>query len=323
MTSKARPWPTDAYAPRQPPLPGTLRPMAHRAGCDRAAGDREPPREGAHGPRHVPDDAQRACGRRATRPRAATRCCRSASSRCRPRSTGCGPRGSPASSTRATALGSRSTARCSTRCSALDGGRARRRSPCSCSAGPQTPASCARRSERLHAFDRPRRGRRPRCASLAGARRAARRRSRSASRARRSAAGSTSSARSTERPAATARPAPRRRSPTGPETTHAWSSGLRRRRRAPTPTSSSTSSTASPSTGGCSSGSRDLADGGPVADVGCGPGQIAAHLAAAGADVTGFDLCRGHGGRGAPPVPRAALRGGRPPALPAPDGLGR
>jgi uncharacterized protein YceH (UPF0502 family) len=34
----------------------------------------------------------------------------------------------------------------------------------------------------------------------------------------------------------------------------------------------------------------DLSDGGPAADVGCGPGQIAAHLAMAGADVTGFDL---------------------------------
>jgi len=33
-----------------------------------------------------------------------------------------------------------------------------------------------------------------------------------------------------------------------------------------------------------------LADGGPVADAGCGPGQVAFHLAAAGADVTGFDL---------------------------------
>jgi uncharacterized protein YceH (UPF0502 family) len=37
----------------------------------------------------------------------------------------------------------------------------------------------------------------------------------------------------------------------------------------------------------------DLADGGPVADAGCGPGQVAFHLAAAGADVTGFDLSPG------------------------------
>lgn len=37
----------------------------------------------------------------------------------------------------------------------------------------------------------------------------------------------------------------------------------------------------------------DLADGGPVADVGCGPGQVGFHLAAAGADVTGFDLSPG------------------------------
>ncbi len=33
----------------------------------------------------------------------------------------------------------------------------------------------------------------------------------------------------------------------------------------------------------------DLAGGGPVADVGCGPGHVAFHLAAAGAAVTGFD----------------------------------
>ena len=32
---------------------------------------------------------------------------------------------------------------------------------------------------------------------------------------------------------------------------------------------------------------------GPVADVGCGPGQITAHLALAGADVRGFDLAPG------------------------------
>jgi uncharacterized protein YceH (UPF0502 family) len=37
----------------------------------------------------------------------------------------------------------------------------------------------------------------------------------------------------------------------------------------------------------------ELADGGPVADVGCGPGQTTAHLAMAGADVTGFDLSPG------------------------------
>ena len=33
----------------------------------------------------------------------------------------------------------------------------------------------------------------------------------------------------------------------------------------------------------------ESADGGPVADAGCGPGHVAFHLAAAGADVTGFD----------------------------------
>jgi SAM-dependent methyltransferase len=36
-----------------------------------------------------------------------------------------------------------------------------------------------------------------------------------------------------------------------------------------------------------------LAGGAPVADVGCGPGQVAAHLALAGADVTGIDLSPG------------------------------
>jgi uncharacterized protein YceH (UPF0502 family) len=34
----------------------------------------------------------------------------------------------------------------------------------------------------------------------------------------------------------------------------------------------------------------ELADGGPVADVGCGPGHVAAFLAGCGARVTGFDL---------------------------------
>jgi uncharacterized protein YceH (UPF0502 family) len=36
-----------------------------------------------------------------------------------------------------------------------------------------------------------------------------------------------------------------------------------------------------------------LAEGGPVADVGCGPGQVTAHLAMAGAAVTGIDLSPG------------------------------
>ena len=60
-----------------------------------------------------------------------------------------------------------------------------------------------------------------------------------------------------------------------------------------TPTSSATSSTASPSTAGCSTASPALAGGGPVADVGTGPGHVAAYLAAAGADVTGVDLSPG------------------------------
>ncbi|MDQ6659184.1 MAG: DUF480 domain-containing protein [Actinomycetota bacterium] len=37
----------------------------------------------------------------------------------------------------------------------------------------------------------------------------------------------------------------------------------------------------------------DAAAGGPVADVGCGPGQVTAYLAAAGAAATGFDLSPG------------------------------
>jgi uncharacterized protein YceH (UPF0502 family)/SAM-dependent methyltransferase len=37
----------------------------------------------------------------------------------------------------------------------------------------------------------------------------------------------------------------------------------------------------------------DLSDGGPVADAGCGPGQVGAFLAMAGADVAGFDLSPG------------------------------
>jgi hypothetical protein len=37
----------------------------------------------------------------------------------------------------------------------------------------------------------------------------------------------------------------------------------------------------------------ELSDGGPVADVGCGPGHVTAHLAHAGADAAGFDLSEG------------------------------
>jgi len=37
----------------------------------------------------------------------------------------------------------------------------------------------------------------------------------------------------------------------------------------------------------------DLAAGGPVAEAGCGPGQVSAHLARAGGEVTGFDLSPG------------------------------
>ena len=54
------------------------------------------------------------------------------------------------------------------------------------------------------------------------------------------------------------------------------------------------------------------ADGGPVVEVGCGPGHVTAYLADAGADATGIDLSPADGRRGPAPVPRRHLRGRRP-----------
>ena len=62
----------------------------------------------------------------------------------------------------------------------------------------------------------------------------------------------------------------------------------------------------------------DLADGGPVADAGCGPGQIAFHLAVAGADVTGFDLSPGMVGEARRRFPELAFEVADLTALPAP-----
>ena len=55
----------------------------------------------------------------------------------------------------------------------------------------------------------------------------------------------------------------------------------------------------------------ELSDGGPVADVGCGPGQVTAHLALAGRRRDRLRP-RARDDRGSPTaVPRAAVRGGR------------
>jgi len=61
-----------------------------------------------------------------------------------------------------------------------------------------------------------------------------------------------------------------------------------------------------------------LADGGPVADAGCGPGQVAFHLAAAGADVTGFDLSPGMVDEARRRFPELAFAVADLTALPAP-----
>lgn len=66
-----------------------------------------------------------------------------------------------------------------------------------------------------------------------------------------------------------------------------------------------------------------LAADGPVADAGCGPGQVAFHLAAAGADVTGFDLSPGMVATARRRFPELAFEVGDLTALPpAPDGSG-
>ncbi len=64
----------------------------------------------------------------------------------------------------------------------------------------------------------------------------------------------------------------------------------------------------------------DLADGGPIADAGCGPGQVAFHLAAAGADVTGFDLSPGMVDEARRRFPELAFSVADLTALPAPAG---
>ena len=66
----------------------------------------------------------------------------------------------------------------------------------------------------------------------------------------------------------------------------------------------------------------DLADGGPVADAGCGPGQVGFHLAAAGADVTGFDLSSGMVEEARRRFPELAFAVADLTALPAPDAGG-
>jgi hypothetical protein len=62
----------------------------------------------------------------------------------------------------------------------------------------------------------------------------------------------------------------------------------------------------------------DLANGGPIADAGCGPGQVAFHLAAAGADVTGFDLAPGMVAEARRRFPELTFEVGDLTALPAP-----
>ncbi len=59
---------------------------------------------------------------------------------------------------------------------------------------------------------------------------------------------------------------------------------------------------------------------GPVADVGCGPGHIASHLAAAGADVTGFDLTPGMIAEARRAFPDLDFEVGDLTALPPPPG---
>ena len=63
----------------------------------------------------------------------------------------------------------------------------------------------------------------------------------------------------------------------------------------------------------------EVAAGGPVADVGCGPGQITFHLAAAGADVTGFDLSPGMVAEARHRFPELTFEVADLTALPSPD----
>lgn len=62
----------------------------------------------------------------------------------------------------------------------------------------------------------------------------------------------------------------------------------------------------------------DLADGGPIADAGCGPGQVAFHLALCGGDVTGFDLSPGMVDEARRRFPELAFEVADLTALPAP-----
>jgi uncharacterized protein YceH (UPF0502 family) len=62
-----------------------------------------------------------------------------------------------------------------------------------------------------------------------------------------------------------------------------------------------------------------LSAGGPVADVGCGPGHIAAHLALAGAEVTGIDLSPGMVAEAARRFPELRFEVGDLTALPRRD----
>ncbi|WP_421118031.1 class I SAM-dependent DNA methyltransferase [Aquihabitans daechungensis] len=66
----------------------------------------------------------------------------------------------------------------------------------------------------------------------------------------------------------------------------------------------------------------DLADGGPVADAGCGPGPGTFHLAVAGADVTGFDLSPGMIDEARRRFPELRFEVADLTALPAPDAGG-
>ena len=108
-----------------------------------------------------------------------------------------------------------------------------------------------------------------------------------------------------------------RRTARRPATSECGRPTTRSRRR--TPTTSSTS---------CSGSSRSRrwlldrvaahADGGPVVEVGCGPGHVTAYLADAGADASRRRPVAGDGRGGAAPVPGRGLPGRRPaPADPA------
>ncbi|WP_426570707.1 DUF480 domain-containing protein [Aquihabitans sp. McL0605] len=66
----------------------------------------------------------------------------------------------------------------------------------------------------------------------------------------------------------------------------------------------------------------ELAEGGPVADAGCGPGQVGFYLAAAGADVTGFDLAPGMVAEARRRFPELRFEVADLTALPAPSGAG-